>query len=91
MDGVEDELDNCEFDFNPDQADTVPDGVGDACAPDFDLDVVEDALDNCPYDFNPKQDPTACKKPPVCMNTSGCGPVCLLELSSASTIPSATA
>ncbi|RMF56048.1 hypothetical protein D6745_00480 [Candidatus Woesearchaeota archaeon] len=41
-DGVGDALDNCVYDYNPDQADNDFDGVGDVC-------------DNCPADYNPNQ------------------------------------
>src|SRR5207249_8713877 len=41
-DGVPDGIDNCQFNYNPDQADRDGDGVGDAC-------------DNCPLVANPDQ------------------------------------
>ncbi|MFH1374378.1 MAG: thrombospondin type 3 repeat-containing protein [bacterium] len=41
-DGIEDSLDNCPYDYNPDQIDTDLDTVGDSC-------------DNCPLAFNPDQ------------------------------------
>lgn len=41
-DGVPDDVDNCPYDYNPDQADSDGDGLPDAC-------------DNCPGAFNPDQ------------------------------------
>ena len=54
-DGITDVVDNCPFDFNPDQTDTDGDGVGDACdvcegddnIGDSDGDFVCDDLDVC--------------------------------------------
>lgn len=66
-DGVPDTTDNCTFVYNPDQADSNGDFIGDACsevapteaptAPgiDSDGDGVDDALDNCPSVPNPDQ------------------------------------
>jgi len=54
-DGIQDNLDNCPFDANPDQADADNDGVGDACEGDADGDGILDDLDNCPADSNANQ------------------------------------
>ncbi|HWC14579.1 MAG TPA: thrombospondin type 3 repeat-containing protein, partial [Actinomycetota bacterium] len=69
-DGVDDQLDNCPADPNPDQADTDGNGIGDACEsqpdfdgdgipdstdPDDDDDGVDDVSDNCHFAFNPDQ------------------------------------
>ncbi len=61
-DGIEDSLDNCPFNWNPDQADSDGNGLGDACdvgpdepESDFDGDGIPDSLDNCPFDWNPDQ------------------------------------
>jgi beta propeller repeat protein len=43
-DGVGDNSDNCPNDYNPDQADTDSDGVGDVCDPDFGVDSDGDGL-----------------------------------------------
>jgi hypothetical protein len=48
--------DNCLEVFNPDQADTDQDGVGDHCSPDTDGDGWTDPMDNCPLQANPGQD-----------------------------------
>ncbi len=47
--------DNCPRTYNPDQADSDGDNVGDACQADGDGDGVESALDNCPSHYNPDQ------------------------------------
>ncbi len=47
-DGVPDVMDNCDFVWNPGQADSDGDGVGDACDPDRDGDGIDDSIDNCP-------------------------------------------
>ena len=51
MDDICGNVDNCPNDFNPDQADTDQDGLGDACdacvVGDADLDGVCDNVDNC--------------------------------------------
>jgi subtilisin-like proprotein convertase family protein len=58
-DGVGDTVDNCPSDYNPDQADTDSDGLGDVCDPDDDNDGFDDSveqyvgtdpLDDCPDD-----------------------------------------
>ncbi len=43
LDGIVGGLDNCPYDYNPDQLDTDEDGVGDIC-------------DNCPEVYNPGQE-----------------------------------
>jgi uncharacterized protein DUF11/thrombospondin type 3 repeat protein len=47
--------DNCPTVFNPDQADSDHDGIGDACEADTDHDQVPDLTDNCPRTANPDQ------------------------------------
>ena len=56
-DGVPDSEDNCPNDYNPDQADSDGDGVGDACDTGYDSDGdgVPDDEDNCPNTYNPDQ------------------------------------
>ena len=56
-DGVYDSEDNCPFDFNPDQANSDGDTLGDVCDEEIDSDGdgVYDSEDNCPFDFNPEQ------------------------------------
>jgi hypothetical protein len=46
-DGIPDIYDNCVTVYNPDQKDTVGDGLGDACS-DWDRDGIINSLDNCP-------------------------------------------
>jgi hypothetical protein len=64
LDGISDYRDNCINVYNPDQADTNGDGLGDACSTcttetgctlddDVDDDNVEDSIDNCPGITNP--------------------------------------
>lgn len=53
LDGVADGVDNCPFDWNPDQLDSDADGIGDAClwcADDTDGDGVGDCVDPDPWD-----------------------------------------
>ena len=56
-DGIPDNIDNCPNVYNPDQADSDNDGVGDACdtGTDSDGDGVPDGEDNCPHTYNPDQ------------------------------------
>ena len=54
-DGVNDDVDNCPSDANPDQADNDGDGIGDVCDPDDDNDGIDDMMDNCPLDMNADQ------------------------------------
>jgi hypothetical protein len=63
-DGVPDCIDNCPMNFNPDQADTDEDGVGNVCdncanpnpdQADTDGDGRPDGCDNCPTVANPSQ------------------------------------
>jgi hypothetical protein len=54
-DGVCDPDDNCPVDYNPGQADSDDDGVGDHCDSDDDDDGVPDDSDNCPLNANPDQ------------------------------------
>jgi hypothetical protein len=46
-DGIFDDIDNCPYTANPDQADNDADGIGDACDPDADNDNVSDESDAC--------------------------------------------
>jgi len=54
-DGLPDSVDNCPDTYNPSQADTDGDGLGDACEPDTDGDGVIDDIDNCDTVPNPAQ------------------------------------
>jgi hypothetical protein len=57
-DGVQDSEDNCPTTYNPDQADSDGDGIGDECDVPFvdtDSDGIEDSADNCPETYNPAQ------------------------------------
>jgi hypothetical protein len=67
-DGLTDDVDNCPYDYNPDQADIDADGIGDICdpcpedptntcvpCPDTDADGICDEEDNCPFIANPDQ------------------------------------
>ena len=57
-DGVPDNVDNCPTVYNPDQADSNHDGIGDACDPTFDSDGdgIPNGKDNCPKVPNPGQE-----------------------------------
>jgi hypothetical protein len=60
-DGICDDLDNCDADYNPDQADCDGDGAGDACDADDDNDGVADA-----------NDAVVCSNTDATVNIDGC-------------------
>ncbi len=82
-DGVQDTLDNCPDDFNPNQTNTdqniVPDGdlLGDACDLDDDADGIEDNLDNCPLEANPDQEDICSLCFPVKSSSGSFALICL--------------
>jgi hypothetical protein len=53
--GIPDATDNCPETFNPTQADTDQDGIGDVCDPDIDGDKILNDVDNGPYVSNVAQ------------------------------------
>jgi MYXO-CTERM domain-containing protein len=60
-DTVNNEVDNCPFNSNTNQADSDGDGLGDACdstTNDEDGDTIVNASDNCPFIDNPGQEDT---------------------------------
>ncbi|HLP93072.1 MAG TPA: thrombospondin type 3 repeat-containing protein [Saprospiraceae bacterium] len=63
-DGMMDCIDNCPYTYNPDQADTNNNGIGDVCEPgcanDADNDGICDEDDNCDFDANPSQADSDC-------------------------------
>lgn len=54
-DGLDQDVDNCPFAYNPDQADADNDGQGDVCDNDSDNDGVDNDSDNCPSYSNADQ------------------------------------
>jgi len=54
-DSVNDCVDNCSYDINPNQADSDNDEMGDACDGDIDGDAIKNADDNCPSIANKDQ------------------------------------
>jgi aryl-phospho-beta-D-glucosidase BglC (GH1 family) len=54
-DNVDDSVDNCPTQFNPNQWDEDADGMGNVCDSDMDGDSVENSVDNCPRVANPHQ------------------------------------
>lgn len=57
-DGIPDVMDNCDFVWNPGQADRDGDSIGDACDSDSDGDGFDDTIDNCPSVPNAAQTDT---------------------------------
>jgi len=55
LDGIDDTLDNCPENANPNQEDIDNDDIGDVCDDDNDNDGILDDLDNCPLIANPDQ------------------------------------
>ena len=55
-DGVNGDIDNCPFNFNPQQENTDEDLFGDVCDSDIDGDTFDNNEDNCPLDVNPLQE-----------------------------------
>jgi len=65
-DWIEDDIDNCPYNYNPDQRDNNSDGVGNVCS-DTDGDGIIWYRDICPYTYNPRQ---------YDINTNGIGDAC---------------
>jgi len=55
-DGVDDSIDNCTLNANPNQEDSDNDGIGDVCEQDSDYDGIIDDNDNCRFISNPNQE-----------------------------------
>ena len=55
-DGIDDNIDNCASEYNPEQLDDDTDGFGNACDVDIDNDGITNEEDNCKYVPNPIQE-----------------------------------
>ncbi len=95
MDAVVGGLDNCPFDYNPDQMDADTDGTGDLCdncsgeynpeQEDTDIDNVGDSCDNCIDIYNPNQidsdlDGTGDLCEYICGDANGSGGINILDI-----------
>ena len=81
-DGIFDNVDNCRYYGNGDQADTDADELGDACVPDMDGDGIENNNDNCPtVDNQDQEDKNSDGIGDACEDLYGVGCGCQFERS----------